>query len=145
MDADARPPAPRPAAPGAHRGAALRRLERWERIGLAVRLALHPQQPGVMRLWVGLGERLAADGLLDERAMWRRTLQRLLQVALDEALPLAWRCMALDHAARPAVRLAALAERDDPVGAEAVRSQLDVARERLDAAVAFGTTGRGPR
>jgi hypothetical protein len=75
--------------------------QRWERIGLGVRLAYNPLQPQAIRLWLGLGERLAAQGVLDAVAMGRRSLNTLLQVAQDEGLPLAWRRIALDHAARP--------------------------------------------
>lgn len=107
--------------------------QRWERIGLGVRLAYNPLRPDVMRLWLALGERLAAQGVLDNLAMWRCSLRTLLQVVQDEGLPLHWRRIALDHAARPAVRLAALLGRDDPLQGEAVRQQLQEARERIDA------------
>jgi hypothetical protein len=115
--------------------------QRWERIGLGVRLAYNPLQPQAIRLWLGLGERLAAQGVLDAVAMGRRSLNTLLQVAQDEGLPLAWRRIALDHAARPAVRLAALLRRDNPAQAQAVRQQLQQAQERMDGLPGASTGG----
>lgn len=103
--------------------------ERWERIGLGVRLAYNPDKVEVMRYWLALGERLVAEGVLEPLPMWRRSLRLLLQVAGDEGLPLGWRRVALDHAARPAVRLAALLARSDPAQAAAVRAAWQAAHD----------------
>jgi hypothetical protein len=113
-----------------------RRLDRWERIGLGVRLAYHPGKPQLIRLWVALGERLAGDGAIEQLPMWRRTVRLLLQVAGDEALPLGWRCMALDHAARPAARLAAFIRRSNAGQAAEVGTALEQVRAVVDAAMA---------
>jgi phage-related baseplate assembly protein len=120
---------------------AARRKERWMRIGLGIRLAYNAARPAVIRLWVCQGERLAADDLLDDIEMWSRVHRTLLHVAHDEALPMAWRAVALDHALRPTVRLAALLAGSDPLRATQVHAMLQAAHDRLDTAPASGPAG----
>jgi hypothetical protein len=82
-----------------------RRIERWERIGLGIRLAYNPGRADVVRLWLATGRQLSRDGGMQEIPMLARSLQRLLQTAEDPALPWAWRHVCLDHVARPWARL----------------------------------------
>ncbi len=105
--------------------------ERWERIGLGIRLAYNPFRPEVVRYWVQLGPRLADAGVLDETTMLQRTLRLLLQVAHDEALPWFWRSVCLEHTARPLARLATLVRPLDPVRAEALHAFVQTAHEHL--------------
>lgn len=108
-------------------------LARWERMGLEVRLALRPRQPGAVQDWIGLGLRLADAGLVPELPLLRRMLRLLLQVAHDEALPWFWRSLCLELAAQPLARLLVPLDLHDPPHAEALRALIDVARTRLEA------------
>jgi hypothetical protein len=92
-------------APCAEHDAHARRLERWERIGLGIRLAYNPGRADVVRLWLATGRQLSRDGRLPEVPMLARSLQRLLQTAEDPALPWPWRHVCLEHVARPWARL----------------------------------------
>lgn len=112
--------------------AALRR-QRWERIGLGIRLAYNTARPEVLRCWLGLGARLVGEGVLDEAAMLQRSLRLLLQTAQDEALPWFWRSVCLEHTARPLARTTTLLRLHDPLQAQAVQAFVQAARDRLDA------------
>lgn len=116
-----------PQTPAGHR-------DRWERIGLGIRLACTPQQPGVMQAWISLGSRLAAQRVLDEEIMLRKTVKLLLQAAHDEALPWPWRRACVQAAPRPVARLAGLLRPHDPAQAEAMHAFLHVARRHVDRA-----------
>lgn len=109
------------------------RLARWQRIGLGVRLAYNPRKPDVVRLWIALGQQLAADPGIDETALLRRLLRLLVQVANDEALPWYWRSVCLELADRPLARLLTLLRASDPLQADALQVVMQLARERLDA------------
>ena len=85
--------------------------QRWDRIGLGVRLAYNPNQPQVVRLWLALGDHLVAQGVLSEREAPQRALTVLLQVAHDEGLPGFWRSVCLEHTAIPLARLHSLSRR----------------------------------
>ncbi len=91
---------------------------RWERIGLGIRLAYNPENPAVIRCWLGLGARLATDGGAAEVALLQRTLRLLLQTAHDESLPWFWRSVCLEHTARPLSRLTTLLKLHDPLAAQ---------------------------
>lgn len=86
-----------------------RRLDRWRRIGLGIRLAYNPSRAEVIRLWLAAGRQLARDRVIDERTMLTRTLGLLLTTAEDPALPWGWRILCLDHVVRPGARLQTLA------------------------------------
>lgn len=109
-----------------------RRMARWQRIGLGVRLAYDPRRPELVRLWIGIGMKLADDGGAHELAVLQRLLALLMQVALDEALPWYWRNVCLELSARPQARLVWLLKRHDPLQAEAMAAVVDLARARLD-------------
>lgn len=113
--------------------AAATRRERWERIGLGIRLGYNPYKPEVARYWVALGQRLAEDGVLEEACALRRTLDVLLQVAHDEALPWFWRSVCLEQTVRPVARLVTLLRPQDPVQAAALYAATEAARDRIDA------------
>jgi hypothetical protein len=91
--------------PSVEHDAHARRIERWERIGLGIRLAYNPGRAEVVRLWLATGRQLSRDGGLQEVPMLARSLQRLLQTAEDPALPWTWRHVCLEHVARPWARL----------------------------------------
>lgn len=118
---------------GSAAGAAAASLERWQRIGLGIRLAYNPAKPDVLRCWLGLGTRLAAEGALDEATMLQRTLRLLMLTAHDEALPWFWRSVCLEHTALPLARVTTLLQLHDPLQARAIEAFVQAARERLDA------------
>jgi len=113
--------------------AAAARLERWQRIGLGIRLAYNPGKPEVLRCWLGLGTRLAAEGAICEAMLLQRTLRLLMQTAHDEALPWFWRSVCLEHTARPLARITTLLALHDPLQAHAIEAFVQAARDRLDA------------
>ena len=80
-------------------------VERWQRIGLGIRLAYNPNKPGVIACYLGLGRHLTQQGLLDAVGAQRRMLRVLMQCALDEALPWRWRHACLEFAVHPLARL----------------------------------------
>ena len=80
-------------------------VERWQRIGLGIRLAYNPNKPGVIACYLGLGRHLAKQGLLDECDTQRRMLRLLLQSGGDVALPWRWRHACLEFAVHPLARL----------------------------------------
>ena len=82
----------------------LAQRERWDRIGLGVRLGYNPSQAQVLRLWLALGDHLVAQGVLSEPAALQRVRTILLQAAHDEGLPWFWRSVCLEHTARPLAR-----------------------------------------
>ena len=89
------------------------RLMRWQRLEIAVRCALRPDNPAFLGQFVAAATRLASDGLRDDWAIHERCFHVLLNTAEDAALPLHWRWMCIDHACRPLARLTTLAN-DDP-------------------------------
>jgi hypothetical protein len=99
--------------------------QRWERIGLGIRLAYNPQQPAVIRCWLGIGARLVSAGGADEAALLQRTLRLLLQTAHDESLPWFWRSVCLEHTARPLSRLTTLLKLHDPLAAQFLHDCVD--------------------
>jgi hypothetical protein len=99
--------------------------QRWERIGLGIRLAYNPENPAVIRCWLGLGTRLATDGCAAEVALLQRTLRLLLQTAHDESLPWFWRSVCLEHTARPLSRLTTLVKLHDPLAAQFLHDCVD--------------------
>ena len=109
-------------------------LERWQRIGLGIRLAYNPARPDVLRVWLELGARLVRQGRLDEPTALRRTLRLLMQTAHDDALPWAWRSACLDHTARPLARLTSVLRLHDPLQVPALHAMVQAAHDRLNAA-----------
>jgi hypothetical protein len=105
--------------------------QRWERIGLGIRLAYNPQQPAVIRCWLGIGAQLAADSGAAELALLQRSLRLLMQTAHDEALPWYWRTVCLEHTARPLSRLTTLLKLHDPLAAYFLHESVDAAHRSL--------------
>lgn len=64
--------------------------QRWDRIGLGVRLAYNSWQPGVIRCYLQAGSLLVRSGAMPELTTQQRMLQLLLQTAADPSLPWAW-------------------------------------------------------
>lgn len=81
-----------------------RALERWQRLAPGIRLAYNPQQPAVIRQYLGLGHRLVQCGVLAPEWAWPKMLNLLLQTAHDEALPWFWRSVCLEYSTMPLVR-----------------------------------------
>ena len=107
--------------------AALR--ERWDRVGLGIRCAYNPRQPAAIRCFLALGARLAYTGAWTELAVWQRALQVLLQTAMDEALPWAWRSACLEHTTWPVARLTSLLNATDPAALEAWQACVQAAQD----------------
>jgi hypothetical protein len=105
--------------------------QRWERIGLGIRLAYNPQQPAVIRCWLGLGAKLAGGESANEVALLQRTLRLLMQTAHDESLPWFWRSVCLEHTARPLSRLTTLLKLHDPLAAQFLHDCVDAAHRSL--------------
>jgi hypothetical protein len=114
--------------------AARRRIERWQRIGLGIRLAYNAQRADVVRLWLGLGRQLARDGCADEGALLTHALRLLLQTAADPALPWVWRHVCLEHTARPLSRLTTLRAGTDPAGVADWHASVRCLHDRLEPA-----------
>jgi hypothetical protein len=107
--------------------------QRWQRIGLGIRLAYNPQQPAAIRCWLGIGAKLGADGSAAELALLQKSLRLLMQSAHDEALPWYWRSVCLEHTARPLARLTTLLNLHDPLAAHLLHESVDDAHRSLAA------------
>lgn len=114
--------------PAVHDARATALGQRWERIGLGLRLTDNPEQPAVIRCWLGLGARLAGDGGATEAAPLQCTLRLLMQTAHDESLPWFWRSVCLEHTARPLSRLTTLL---DTLAAQFLHDCVDAAHRSL--------------
>lgn len=108
-----------------------RQRERWERIGLGIRLAYNPQQPSLLRFWLALGTRIAGGDRRAELALLQRSLRLLIRTAGDEALPWYWRSVCLEHTTRPRARLRSLGADGGAPDALAWQAQVDAAHEAL--------------
>ncbi len=104
---------------------------RWDRLQVALRCAFYPDQPGLIRTYLGVGQRLVALGVLDEVPAQQRMLQVLLQTAADSALPWAWRSACLEHVDRPLARWCSLLRLHDPLAVAALHAAVQAAREQL--------------
>ncbi len=82
--------------------------QRWQRIGLGVRLACNPHKPEVLQVWLALGAQLSALGVTDKTDILQRSIRPLLQVAHDQALPAFWSRVCLEATTRPLARLTTL-------------------------------------
>jgi hypothetical protein len=105
--------------------------QRWQRIGLGIRLAYNPQQPAAIRCWLGIGARLASGGGAAEVALLQRTLRLLMQTAHDESLPWYWRSVCLEHTARPLSRLTTLLKLADPLAVHVLHDWIDAMHRSL--------------
>jgi hypothetical protein len=106
---------------------------RWERMHVAIRCGLHATQPVLIRVYLGIGRRLAQQGLLDDVTANQRMLCLLLDTARDNALPWFWRSVCLEHTAMPVARLTTLLERQDPGSLKILETGLRTAQMQLAA------------
>jgi hypothetical protein len=118
-------------------------LDRWDRIGLGVRLAYDPACPQAIRAFLHAGRLLAASGARAEIDVQARTLAVLLDAASDPVLPKAWRSACLEHACLPLARLVSIARRTGRVDVAGWRRRVDEAERRLAEAEGCGGPGRG--
>lgn len=107
--------------PAASRHLSAQRV-RWERLHVAIRCGLHPTQPALIRVYLGVGRWLVRQGQLDEREACQRMLGLLLDTARDDRLPWFWRSLCLEHTPAPLARLTTLLKQREPA---LLRSQLD--------------------
>ncbi len=107
--------------------------QRWDRIGLAVRLAYNPWHPGVVRCYLQAGSHLVRMGAMADLAAQQRMLQLLLHTAGDTALPWAWRQACHDHMVFPLARLATLARLGQGPDSSGWQQRVDAAGQRLQA------------
>lgn len=77
-----------------------RLMPHHELLGIAIRLALHPNEPGRIRAYVDLADCLVEDNP-NAWALLEKTLLTLINSANDVQLPFAWRVSCLDFAYRP--------------------------------------------
>lgn len=86
--------------------------EQWRRLGMQIRLALHPDDPRIVRTYLMHAEALIAEGRCPPWPMHDRSLSLLLDTACDALLPIAWRLTCLDACCRPLGQLGALVHDD---------------------------------
>jgi hypothetical protein len=110
-------------------------LQRFERLHVSIRCALAPGHPASIRLYLHCGAFLVQRGQLGNEATQRRMFGLLLQTARDCALPLAWRSLCLEHVWLPMAKLAWLTRRRDPIAFAAIEAAVQMAHDRLAAAV----------
>lgn len=106
---------------------------RWERMHVAIRCGLHPTQPALIRVYLGVGRWLVRQGQLDERVACQRMLGLLLDTARDDALPWFWRSLCLEHVPAPLARLTTLLKQREPSLLGTVQDSLAWARMQLTA------------
>jgi hypothetical protein len=124
-------PTPRTLPPGPLDADRRALLDRWDRIGLGVRLAYNPTRPQAIRAFLHAGRCLAASGARAELDVQARTLAVLLDTALDPGLPLPWRSACLEHACLPFARLISLARRTGRVDTGVWQRRIDDAERQL--------------
>lgn len=107
--------------PAASRHLSAQRVH-WERMHVAIRCGLHPTQPALIRVYLGVGRWLVRQGQLDERVACQRMLGLLLDTARDDELPWFWRSLCLEHTPALLARLTTLLKQREPA---LLRSQLD--------------------
>lgn len=75
-----------------------------------VRYGLQPDSPEVLDSYLGVAFEVVADAPRCEQAgLYYHLLRILLDVIADVAVPRQWRCLCLDHAHLPLIRLCAVA------------------------------------
>jgi hypothetical protein len=92
----------------------LKQRARWERMHVAIRCGLHPAQPALIRVYLGVGRWLAQQGQLEEPTAHERMLALLLDTARDDALPWFWRSVCLEHTPTVVARLTTLMKHHPP-------------------------------
>ena len=112
------------------RSAAL--LQRWDRIGLGVRLAYSPASTQGIRAFLHAGRCLVAAGVRGQLEVQVRTLGVLLDTARDTQLPIAWRRACVEHARLPLARLVTIGRRTGRVDAAMWLGRLEAVDRQLD-------------
>jgi hypothetical protein len=113
-------------------------LQRWDRIGLGVRLAYDPAGTQAIRAFLYAGRRLVAAGVRDDLEVQVRTLGVLLDTAEDTELPIAWRRACLEHARLPLARLVTIARRTGRVDAAIWHARIETVDRLVYAAEGCG-------
>lgn len=129
-------PAPDPSTAASHA------LQRWQRVGLRVRLGFNTGKPCAIGCYIGVGRRLARHGLMTELEAEQRMYRLLLQTATDLALPWAWRQHCLSHAVHPLARLTTLLA-GEPFTVTALHARWELAYQQLPAAPAQALKDEG--
>lgn len=80
----------------------------WHNLGMQLRLALHPDDPGLIAAYLHAGEQLVARHGHPPWQVHDRMLSLLLATAYDALLPIVWRITCLDACCRPLGALGAL-------------------------------------
>lgn len=106
--------------------------QRWQRLRMHVACGLSADQPNLVRLYLGIGLKIARSGALPAASVHLRMLQTLLQAAQDEGLPWHWRSVCLEHATLPLAWLGPLLA-VDPAGWQAAQAAVQAARDQLPA------------
>jgi hypothetical protein len=92
--------------PAAHARPPCPRQQRWDRIGLGIRLAYNPWHTPAIRCYLDVGGQLVQAGVRGKREVQERMLTVLLQAASDPGLPWRWRSACHEHTVWPLARLA---------------------------------------
>jgi hypothetical protein len=109
-------------------------LRRWDRIGIGVRCAYSPGNPGVIRHYLEAGRWVHAHGLLAEVEVQQRLMAVLLQTARDAALPMYWRRVCLEYTTLPLARLRSLLKSTAPLASHALECAVQAAHDQLSEA-----------
>lgn len=91
-------------------------LDRWQRSGWQIRLALQADEPRLVTRYLALAEAVVAEGALTRWAACERSLSLLLSTAYDTELPACWRLVCLDACCRPLAMLGPLVCDDASAG-----------------------------
>jgi hypothetical protein len=83
-------------------------LAHWHKLGMQVRLALQPDEPRLISLYLTAGENLIAHHGHPPWQVHDRMLSLLLLTTYDALLPIVWRMSCLDLCYRPQSALGAL-------------------------------------
>jgi len=119
-------------------------LQRWDRIGLGVRLAYNPWHPPAIRCYLRAGDDLIQAGAAGAVAVQQRMLGLLLGTADDAALPWIWRAACHEHVVFPLARLTTLARGGAAVDTAALERRIEAVGRRLSDPVADGARPRRP-
>lgn len=87
-------------------------LAHWHKLGMQLRLALHPDEPRLIAAYLHAGEHLIAPHGEPPWPVHDRMLRLLLATAGDTLLPFAWRLTCLDACCRPLGALGKLVSDD---------------------------------
>jgi hypothetical protein len=106
-------------------------LDRWDRIGLGVRLGYNPSQPQAIRAFLYAGRLLVRSGVRAEPDVQLRSFGVLLATADDPMLPLSWCEACLEHACLPMARLMSWGRRSARIDPATLQARLEAVSQRL--------------